>query len=204
MTSKNNLKAFVSKYVALTDEEFGYFESFFEVRHFKKRELLIREGEVEKHLNYIDSGSAMIFFQKGKEEIVMEFGIENDVISCFNSFFSQKPSHFSIEAMESLTVFSITLENLEALFAYSVKIETLGRLFTREAYLRKTDFDYHRARTTTEKRFVEFVQNNGHLIQRIPQKYLASYLGIKPETFSRMKHLIRNREDKKDKKKQIS
>ena len=198
MTSKNNLKAFVAKYVSLTEEEFEYFESFFETRHFKKKDLLIREGEVEQYVNYIDSGSAMLFFLKGKEEIVMEFGIENDVISCFNSFFSKKPSHFSIEAMEPLVVFSLTLENLEALFAYSVKIETLGRLFTREAYLKKTDFDYHRARATTEKRFVEFVQNNGHLIQRIPQKYLASYLGIKPETFSRMKHLIKNHKPRED------
>ncbi|HET7003069.1 MAG TPA: Crp/Fnr family transcriptional regulator, partial [Puia sp.] len=111
------------------------------------------------------------------------------------SFFSNNPSHFSIEAMEPLTVFSLTLENLENLFVQNAKIETLGRLFSREAYLKKTDFDYHRARATTEKRFVEFVQNNGHLIQRVPQKYLASYLGIKPETFSRMKHLLKNSAD---------
>lgn len=196
MSTKNNLKTFVSKYVSLTEEEFEYFESFFEIRHFKKKELLIREGEVEKFLNYVDSGSARLFFLKGKEEIVMEFAIENDVIGCFNSYFSKNPSHFSIEAMEPLTVFSLTHENLETLFAKNVKIETLGRLFTREAYLKKTDFDYHRARATTEKRFVEFVQNNGHLIQRVPQKYLASYLGIKPETFSRMKHLIKNQKEK--------
>ncbi len=127
----------------------------------------------------------------------MEFAIENEVIGSFNSFFSKNPSHFSIEAMEPLTVFSLTLENLETLFSKNVKIETLGRLFTREAYLKKTDFDYHRARTTTERRCVEFVRNNGHLLQRVPQKYLASYRSIKPESFSRMKHLIKNRADKK-------
>ena len=150
MTSMHNLRAFVSKYVSLTEEEFEYFESFFEIRHFKKRESLIREGEVEKYLNYVDSGSARLFFLKGKEEIVMEFAVENEVIGCFNSFFSHKPSHFSIEAMEPLTVFSLTHENLETLFANNAKIETLARLFTREAYLKKTDFDYHRARATTE------------------------------------------------------
>ena len=197
MTSMHNLRAFVSKYVSLNEEEFEYFESFFEIRHFKKRESLIREGEVEKYLNYVDSGSARLFFLKGKEEIVMEFAVENEVIGCFNSFFSHKPSHFSIEAMEPLTVFSLTHENLETLFVNNAKIETLARLFTREAYLKKTDFDYNRARTTTEKRFIDFVQNNGHLIQRVPQKYLASYLGIKAETFSRMKHLIKNRADKR-------
>ena len=197
MTSMPNLKNFVSKYVTLTDEEFEHFESFFEIRNYKKKELLIREGEVEKYLNYVDAGSARLFFLKGKEEIVMEFAIENEVIGCFNSFFSKKPSHFSIEAMEPLTVFSLTLESLETLFSNNAKIETLARLFTREAYLKKTDFDYHRARTTTERRFVEFVRNNGHLLQRVPQKYLASYLSIKPETFSRMKHLIKNRADKK-------
>src|SRR4051812_433054 len=145
MTSKNNLKAFVSRYISLSEEEFEYFESFFETRHFKKKELLIREGEVEKYLNYIDSGSARLFFLRNKEEVVMEFAIENEVIGCFNSYFSAKPSHFSIEAMEPLTVFSLTHENLETLFATNAKIETLGRLFTREAYLKKTDFDYHRA-----------------------------------------------------------
>jgi CRP-like cAMP-binding protein len=80
MTSMSNLKNFVSKYVSLTEEEFEYFESFFEIRHFKKKELLIREGEVEKYINYIDTGSARLFFLKGKEEIVMEFAIENELI----------------------------------------------------------------------------------------------------------------------------
>src|ERR1700712_1580215 len=134
MISRNNLKTFVSRYVSLTEEEFEYFESFFETRHFKRKDLLIREGEVEKYLNYVDSGSARLFFLKAKEEVVMEFAVENEVIGCFNSFFSKKPSHFSIAAMEPLTVFSLSLENLETLFVNNVKIETLGRLFTREAY----------------------------------------------------------------------
>jgi len=59
--------------------------------------------------------------------------------------------------------------------------------------LKKAAFDYHRVRVTTQERFIDFVRNNGNLLQRMPQKYLASYLDMKPETFSRMKHLTKGR-----------
>jgi CRP-like cAMP-binding protein len=191
MKSIDGLRSFTTNYVSLTDPEFDYFVSFFELRTFKKKEKLVQEGEVEKYLNFIQSGLARLFFVRGKEEVVMQFTVENEVICCYDSFLSGEPSNFSVESIEPMVVLSITLENLERLFEYSPKIERLGRLFATQEYLKKATFEYNRVRVTTQERFIHFIRSNGNLFQRIPQKYLASYLNMKPETFSRLKHLIK-------------
>jgi len=193
MRTIGNLRNFVSKYVPLTQSEYDYFESFFEKRSIKKKEKLLQEGEVEKYLNFIESGLARLFFVRGKEEVVMQFSSENEIICCYESFLSGNPSVFFTESIEAMVVLSITLENLEKLFVFSPKIERLGRLFTTQEYLKKANFDYHRVRVTTQERFIDFVNNNRNLLQRVPQKYLASYLDMKPETFSRMKHFTKGR-----------
>jgi CRP-like cAMP-binding protein len=193
VNSFNQLRTFTEKYVSLTEPEYTYFESLFESRNFKKKEKIVQEGEVEKYLNFIESGVARVFFVKEKEEVVMQFSLENEIICCYESFLSGKPSSFIAESIEPMVVLSITLENLEKLFEFSPKIERLGRLFATQEYLKKAAFDYHRVRVTTQERFIDFFKNNGNLLQRVPQKYLASYLDMKPETFSRMKHLTKGR-----------
>jgi len=193
MNLSENLWKFASSYVPLTEAEFKYVHSFFELRTFKKKEKLTREGEVEKYANFIESGLARLYFSKEKKEVIMQFSAENDVICCYESYLTGKPSKFTTQAIEPLIVLSITHENLEKIFEYSPKIERLGRKFARDEYLKNADFDYNRLRVNSQERFINFMQSNGDLIQRVPQKYLASYLNIKPETFSRLKHLLKKR-----------
>jgi len=69
----------------------------------------------------------------------------------------------------------------------------MSRLIITELFLQKEYWELERIRYTTKERFVRFMAENPDLFQRVPQKYLASYLNIKPETFSRLKHLLRNK-----------
>lgn len=193
MDSFASLRDFTSNYVSLTDTEFNFLTSHIELRKFQKKDKLVREGEVEKYVNFIDSGLARLYFIRGREEIIMQFSMENEIICCYDSYFSGEPSNFSVEAIEQLVVFSITHENLEKLFEFSPRFERLGRLYTREEYLKKANYEYNRVRVNTKARFINFIRNNGNLLQRVPQKYIASYLNIKPETFSRMKHFTKGR-----------
>ena len=191
MNTMGNLNKFVSDFVSVTESEYAYFESLFEKRYFKKKEKLLQAGEVEKYANFIESGLARQFFVGKKDEKVLILSAEHEFICCFESFLSGKPSSFCTEAIEDLVVLSITLENLEKLFAFSPKFERLGRLFATQEYLKKADLDFYRVQLTTRQRFIDFIRNNQMLVQRVPQKYLASYLEIKPETFSRMKHFTK-------------
>jgi hypothetical protein len=68
--------------------------------------------------------------------------------------------------------------------------ERLGRLIITDMFIKKDFRDLDQLKKTTRERFLEYMQNHPNMLQRVPQKYLASYLNIKPETFSRLKHLL--------------
>lgn len=185
------VKSYLSNYVSLNEHEFSFLSSLFEMRNFEKRQKLVEEGEVEKYLNFILQGLARKFFIRKNEEMVMQFSRENEIICCYDSFMSGEPSNFSVEALEPMVVVSITHDNVEKLYEFSPKMERLGRLIATQEYLKKESFEYNRVRLTSQERFINFIRNNGYLLQRVPQKYLASYLNMKPETFSRLKHLMK-------------
>ncbi len=108
MHTTGSLRDFIANYVSLTNSEFEYLESFFETRHFNKKDKLVKEGEVEKYLNFIQSGLARLYFVKDREEIVMQFSVENEIICCWESYLSGKPSGFFSEALEPMVVLTIT------------------------------------------------------------------------------------------------
>jgi CRP-like cAMP-binding protein len=189
----DSARQFISRFVTLCDEEFSLLIKRFETRHFDKRQLLIDEGEVEKYLNFVVKGLARKFFYKNREEMVTQIAKENDLICCYDSFLSGTPSNYAVETIEPTCFLSISKENLESLFLECPKMERLGRLIVTEQFLNKEYWEYDRMRLDSHERFIRFIENNPDLLQRVPQKLLASYLNIKPETFSRLKHLLRRR-----------
>ncbi|MBS1599108.1 MAG: Crp/Fnr family transcriptional regulator [Bacteroidetes bacterium] len=184
-------KQYVSKFVALSDKEFSHLAQVLEIREFDKKQLLIKEGEVETYLNFVGKGLARKFFYKNKEELVTQIAKENDLISSYESFLTGNPSTYAVETIEPTTFISITKENVDNLYLSSPKMERLGRMVVTQQFLIKEHWEYDRMRLTSHERFIKFIQENRDLLQRVPQKYLASYLNIKPETFSRLKHLLR-------------
>jgi CRP-like cAMP-binding protein len=96
-----------------------------------------------------------------------------------------------VEAIEPTTLVSITYDDLETIYARSGKMEHLGRLIITYTMVLKDRWQMQLVMHTPRERFIRFVNHNPELLQRVPQKFLASYLNIKPETFSRFKHLVR-------------
>src|SRR5580704_8446306 len=189
----NTLKKYVSRYMKLSDEDFNAMAALIEVRNFEKKQKLIRPGETEKYLNLIVKGVVRKYFLKGREEKVTYIAKENHLINSISSFLSDSPSIYFVETIEPSTVISITKENLEKLYNSRPDIERLGRLVLTALYTQKEKLEYDQMRLSVRERFIQFMHNNADLLQRVPQKYLASYLNIKPETFSRLKHLMRKK-----------
>jgi CRP-like cAMP-binding protein len=185
-------RQYVSQYVSLTEEEYLFLVQRLEIRNFDKKEVVTREGEVEYYLNFIMKGLARKFFYRDKEEMVTQLAKENELISSYDSFLGCKPSTYVVETIEPTSFISITRDHVEELYDHNPKMERLGRLITTQQFLSRERWEYDRMRLDSHGRFVQFIQENSDLLQRVPQKYLASYLNIKPETFSRFKHLLRN------------
>ena len=193
MDTVKSLHDYLNKFVELSDEEFDQiFLPHIKVRKFGRKEILISAGEVENHINFIIKGLIRKYYRKGKEEFNTQLSYEGHFIHCQESFHSRTPSEYYIETIEASVVASFTYDDLEKIFGHSIKMEHLGRMVITQTMVLKDKWRMKLVKLTAPERFLDFVTRNPELMQRVPQKYLASYLNIKPETFSRFKHLLRN------------
>jgi CRP-like cAMP-binding protein len=185
------LRAFFNNYVSMTSDEFDVLKPYFEVRYFDKKEQIVRLGEVDNYFNIIAKGLVRKYTLAGKKEVTLQLATEGHAIHSEVSFNRRAPSDVIVETIEPSVFLSLTYDNLQAIYNQFPRTERLGRLVTIDMYLKKDLRDYSHFRQNSHERFLNYLQNHQEMVQRVPQKYLASYLHIKPETFSRLKHLVR-------------
>ena len=185
------LRQFLAKHIQLSDEEFAPLAGQLEVRQFPRRAMIIREGEQEKYLNLVAHGILRKFFYKGNQEVITQLAGEGSLISSSVSFLAATPSQYYIETLEPVTLVSLSRESLDDLYAKSTAMQRMGRIITTELYLAKEQWELDHISYDVKTRFMKFVTEQPDLVRRVPQKYLASYLNIKPETFSRLKHHLK-------------
>jgi CRP-like cAMP-binding protein len=192
MNTDKTFPGFLNKFIPLTQEEYDQqLAPYVRVRDFAKKALITREGEVENYFNFITRGLARKFYKKGNEEINTQISQEGHIIHAQESFHSRTISEYTIEAIEPTTLASITFDDLERVYASSPKMEHMARLVITSSMVLKDRWQSQLVMLTPRERFIRFVTRHPELLQRVPQKYLASYLNIKPETFSRFKHLVK-------------
>lgn len=185
---------FLHKFVPLSGDEFDeLILPYLEVRHYQKKANISTAGEIENYLNFVASGLVRKYYKKGKEEINTQISTEGHIIHAQESFHSRTPSEYTIEAIEPSTLVSVTYDNLEKIYSLNQKMERLGRLVITFTMVIKDRWQMNMIKLTPRERFLDFVHKNPELLQRVPQKYLASYLNIQPETFSRFKHMLREK-----------
>jgi CRP-like cAMP-binding protein len=185
---------FLNKFIFLTEEEFDkYIRPYLQTRHFKKKQVITVAGEVEEFFNFVSRGLARKYFNKAEEEINVQIATEGQMINAFESFYTRVPTEYCIESLESTTLISISHDDLEKIYATNAKMERTGRMLISFAMIIKDRWQLNMMKLSPRERFLSFVKKKPELIQRVPQKYLASFLNIQPETFSRFKHLLRER-----------
>ena len=197
MSRQKSLLDFLNKFIPLSLDEYNELIAprIFK-RHFDKKSIITSAGEVENYLNFIDSGLARKYYKKTNEEVNTQISYEGHIIHSQESFHSRIPSEYSIETIEPTELTSITYECLERIYSSSEKMQRLGRLVITATMVLKDKWQSQLVKLSPRERFISFVTRHPELMQRVPQKYLASYLNIKPETFSRFKHLVKDHSKK--------
>lgn len=185
---------FLRHFVQLSDNEIRKeILPVISLREFGKKQLITQAGDVENYMNFINTGLIRKYYKHNNEEHIVQLSREGHLITCQESFYTRMPSEYYLETIEASSVLSITYEDLEKMFMANHGLERLGRLVTVHTMVLKDKWQTSLIMQSPRERFLYFVENYPEIIQRVPQKYLASYLNIKPETFSRFKHLIRKR-----------
>ncbi len=184
--------SFLNKFVPLSAGDFQTIISpHIEVRQFRKKETVLQTGELENYMNFVGKGLVRKYFINDKSEIITQISREGQIIHAQESFYSRTPSNYTVETIEATTLLSIRHEQLEKIFTTNAMMERMGRLIITYIMVINDRWQMSLLKLSPRDRFVQFVQNNSELMQRVPQKFLASLLNIQPETFSRFKHLLR-------------
>ncbi len=185
---------FLRQFGNITAEEIQqYLLPVIKVREFGKKQLIIKAGEIENYINFISKGLIRKYYLHDNEERIVQLAIEGHLVSSQESLYTHTPSEYYIETIEPTTLVSIANDDLEKMYAKSHNMERLGRLIAIHTMVLIDKRQMSIVRQEPRERFLNFVENYPEIIQRVPQKYLASFLNIKPETFSRFKHLIRGK-----------
>ena len=187
---------YLSKFIPLSVQEFEErILPFISIRQFHKKAVVTQMGEVEDHLNFIISGLVRKYYVKDEDEINTQISLEGHIIHAQESFHSRQPSEYFVETIEPTIFVSISYEDLESIYASDAKFERLGRLVITYTMVQKDRWQMQVTKLTPRERFLDFVERHPDLLQRVPQKHLASFLNIQPETFSRFKYLIRAKKE---------
>lgn len=157
-----------------------------QIHRFPKNTMLVSINEVNDRMFFFRSGLAYAFYKIEEREITSWFVKENDFIYIPDSFLDQKPSKEAIQTLEDSVVVSLTYASMEAIYDAFPAANRIGRLLT-QGYLKKFDKRVRSLRMqSAETRFKNFIEHYPKMFARLPQKIIASYLGIAPETASRI------------------
>ena len=184
------VRQFIDQHIELTDEEFKTLASKLHLVNFGKKTKLVDIGEVATNVYFVLKGITRRYFYRGKQEVVTHLIKEGGLMGSVISFLTGEPSRYILETIEPVTAYAISKKDLEELFATDKKWEKFGRKIITAFFLQIENHTINVIKYSTRERFVNFMKENPDLVLRVPQKYLASYLEIQPETFSRLKHLM--------------
>jgi len=146
---------------------------------------LTREGQTEQHLYFIDSGTLIIYYEQEGIEQVVGFGYENTMICSFPSFIRNLPSEYYIRAMSDVKLSGIHRNDFYRILEKDSKLESAWRKLMEEALLGRIEREVDLLTVSPKDRLQRLFTRSPHLFQRVPHKYIASYLRMAPETLSR-------------------
>lgn len=191
-----SLKAYCKKIIDLEESELDLIDMYFKERTLRKKQLLFREGKVCDFMAFIVEGSIRHFHVKDGDEKTCDISFEHSWVTDFQSFTHAIPGQMNLQAMENTKVLFIDKKGLLELYQKCSKYETFGRIMTEQVLQKATEIAMSLSADKPEERFQKLLNKQPELFQRVPQKYIANFLGISPESLSRIRKRIFNK--KKD------
>lgn len=185
-----NFIAFINQITPFSDDEIKLVKPLFVDHQLKRGNFWIKEGEFKDDLLFVNKGMLRAFFMKGDIEKTFDLIAENQVFTSANCYSLGVPSRDYIQAIEDTHFYSISKGNLEIMFSYSVKWERTGRIIAEFYTVEQQDRIRSFIVDTAQERYENLAKNRPELIQRTPQIYLANYLGITPQSLSRLRRNI--------------
>ncbi len=181
------LKTVIFNLAPFEDEEWEDFISHWRKFSLVKNEVITRPGEIEHYFYYVHDGVMRGYILNGDTDVSIGFSYHGEFSGAFDSFLGQEPSDFGIESITETVGLKIHFDQLMAMFDKYKNAERFGRVLNARILIGMGRRQLEVRTFSAEERFQRIMDQSPHIFQLVPQKYLASYLGMTPETLSRMR-----------------
>lgn len=184
----DSLKNHFSRHIQLSPKEEDIVHSLFRHRKFRKHQFILQEGEVCRHESFIVKGLTRTYQLDAKgQEHVWQFGLEDWWVGDLVSFLSGTPSLVNIACLEDVDVLQIAKDDLEQLYLRVPAFERYFRILIQNAYLTAMNRVGAGLSLSAGERYADFIQRYPHIGERVSDKQIASFLGITPQSLSRLR-----------------
>ena len=169
--------------------KWGQFQDLLIERQIAAKTILLNEGEISTHAHLIKKGCLREWFNKDGKEITFQFFFEGQAVASIDSFLNNQPSLYTIESIEPSIIYSISKDNFEKINQLFPEFKEGFQKLMYQRFRNYANLFLSRIKDSPKERYEDLIKNNPQIIKRVPQHYIASYLGITPTSLSR----IRNR-----------
>jgi CRP-like cAMP-binding protein len=182
-----SVRKLISGIIPIKEEYLDVFFSKFKAVSYKKGDYFVKEGQISRYIGFIVKGCLMCVYNNDGKEYIDEFSLDNEFISAYASFITGTPADKDIICLEDSELLILSYSNLQELYEIDPVFERTGRLMAEMLFMNWQQRVKSLLLDNAETRYLKLTENRPDLIQRVPQYHIAQYLGVSPETLSRIR-----------------
>jgi CRP-like cAMP-binding protein len=179
--------------ISITEKDILIIENLFHEKHFKKGEHLLSAGEICRYIIFIESGLVRYYTHNDGTEQTHYFNKEGEFVCDYISFLPQAPSNVNIQALEDTVVYRISADGIQQFYRQVANGERFGRIALEKVFVNIISQVVSLYTDTPDNRYLKFLADYPELVQRIPQYYIAAYVGVKAPSLSRIRKRLAGR-----------
>lgn len=186
----DKVRELVETQIKVSDEDWDVIRKKITLVEYKKKDIILKEGETENYVSLVETGIARLFLPKENSERTVKFAFEKEFLTSYTSFHTRKPSQYATEALTDVVLWRVSYLDMQEIYKTSFLANVLGRKFVEMMLLQRLDREFLQMNYTAEEKYRFLVQEYPHYIQLIAGKHLASFIGITPQALSRIRSRI--------------
>ncbi len=180
----------IKSIVKLKEHEEQAFLEILQIKQFKKKEFLLKEGQICNKISFINRGCMRLFYNIEGIENTIQFFFADSWYTDYASFLTTQTSVENLQALEASEVVQINKTELYELYNIYPVFDRVGRIMAENAFLSLSQINKMLTNEEPKQRYLNLLKQRPELVEKIPQHYIASYLGIQPESLSRIRKRI--------------
>jgi CRP-like cAMP-binding protein len=183
----------IKLYASLSEQEIQLLRNAVDKKVFNKNEIIFTEGNVSDEIYFVTKGCVRLFYNMDGTDKTAFFYTEGQFICAGESYTFNIPASENYQAVEQTEIFVFTKSKIDVLLKEIPKLEIIARIATENELITCQKVIASFVTKSAEERYIDLLETQGELFHRVPQQYIASFLGVSPETLSRIKTRVFNK-----------